>query len=60
MHMNEMKDTKVVYAINEENSVPISEEEHKYACKNGIEALETLFEEKDIDIYNLYRESVIG
>lgn len=40
--------------------VPISEEEYKYACKNGIEALETLFEEKDIDIYNLHRESVIG
>lgn len=39
--------------------VPISEKEREYADKNGIEALEDLFEEKSIDIYNIYRKSVV-
>ena len=39
--------------------VPISDREKKYANAHGIDALETLFDEKDIDIYDLYRDSVI-
>lgn len=40
-------------------AVPISESELSYATKHGGKALEELFEEKDIDIFNLYREPVI-
>jgi len=39
--------------------VPISEAEAVFREKNGDSALESLFEEKKIDIYNLNRESVI-
>ena len=39
--------------------VPVSEAEYNYAGKNGIEKLENLFVEKQIDIYNIYRESII-
>ena len=40
-------------------AVPISEGEYKYAEKYGSDALEELFEKYNIDIFNLYRESVI-
>lgn len=39
--------------------IPISEKEYEYACENGIDALETLFENENIDIYNMYRKSTI-
>lgn len=39
--------------------VPISDEELEYAQKMGVEALEKQFEEKEIDIYNIYRNSII-
>lgn len=38
--------------------VPISDKELKYAQKYGVDALETLFEKKQIDIYDIYRKSV--
>lgn len=40
-------------------AVPISETESRYADKYGVESLEDLFEENNIDIFDLYRESVI-
>lgn len=39
--------------------VPISENEYRYAMLNGVNELIDLFEEKDIDIYDIYRESVV-
>ncbi|WP_250675743.1 suppressor of fused domain protein [Paraclostridium ghonii] len=39
--------------------IPISGEEKKYALDNGYDALETKFEEMDIDIFNLRRKSVL-
>jgi hypothetical protein len=39
--------------------VPISKEEREFAQSSGPEKLEALFAEKDIDIYNLNRASVI-
>ncbi|MBC6310978.1 suppressor of fused domain protein [Listeria sp. FSL L7-1582] len=39
--------------------VPISEAELEYLNDNGSDALESLFEEKDIDIFDIYRESVL-
>jgi antitoxin YqcF len=40
-------------------AVPISEAERQYANVNGPEALEKLFEEKQINIYDLFRKSVL-
>jgi antitoxin YqcF len=40
-------------------AIPISEEEMNYADKNGIEALEELFEEKQINVFDLKRRSII-
>jgi hypothetical protein len=39
--------------------IPISDDEKNYAQKNGVEALEVLFEKANIDIFNLNRSSVI-
>ncbi|MEG0314958.1 MAG: suppressor of fused domain protein [Erysipelotrichaceae bacterium] len=39
--------------------VPISDEEFDYVKKKGVDALEKQFEEKEIDIYNIYRKSII-
>lgn len=39
--------------------IPISESEKQYALTNGYDALETKFEEMDIDIFNLKRKSII-
>lgn len=39
--------------------VPISEAEYGFACENGVDMLEEKFEESDIDVYNMYRKSVI-
>lgn len=39
--------------------VPISDQEYEYARDNGVEALEQIFEEKGIDIFNMWRKSVI-
>lgn len=39
--------------------IPISNKEKFYALKNGYDALENLFEEKQIDIYDLHRKSVV-
>lgn len=39
--------------------VPISESEKRYAERNGAEALEDLFESRQINIFDLGRESVV-
>ena len=39
--------------------VPISEKELKYAQRNGADALEAVFEKRQADIYDLYRESLV-
>lgn len=39
--------------------VPISQSEYNYAVQNGSDALEELFEEYDIDIFNIYRNSIL-
>ena len=39
-------------------AVPISDEEYQYAMDNGTDALEKLFEEEQIDLFNIDRESV--
>ena len=38
--------------------IPISEKELEYAKKHGTDALENLFEEYQIDIFDLKRKSV--
>ena len=48
------EDKKVAWLL----AVPISEEEFKYAKDKGTDALEELFEEEQIDIFNLNRKSV--
>lgn len=40
-------------------AVPISQREYEYAQNKGVDELETIFVEEQIDIYNIYRESVI-
>lgn len=40
-------------------AVPISDDERQFAESEGVDALETLFEEKQIDIFNLARPSVV-
>jgi len=40
-------------------AVPISENERQYAENNGSDALENLFEEHQVDIYDLFRKSVL-
>lgn len=40
-------------------AVPISDEERAYAEERGADALENLFEEKQIDIFDLERQSVV-
>ncbi|MCP3940006.1 MAG: suppressor of fused domain protein [Desulfobacteraceae bacterium] len=40
-------------------AVPISDEERQFAEEKGSDALENLFEEKQIDIYDLERASVV-
>lgn len=39
--------------------VPISENEYRHAMLNGVNELVDLFEEKNIDIFDIYRESVV-
>lgn len=39
--------------------VPISESERLYAVENGPEALDRLFDEYQIDVFNVYRKSVV-
>ena len=39
--------------------VPVSEAELQYKIKNGLNALETLFEENEVDIFDLDRKSII-
>lgn len=48
-------DKKVAWLL----AVPISNAELDYAKRHGIDALETLFEERQIDIFKLERDSVI-
>lgn len=40
-------------------AVPVSERERVYAAQNGADALADLFEQKNIDIYNLHRKSCL-
>ncbi|WP_376749287.1 suppressor of fused domain protein [Anaerospora hongkongensis] len=39
-------------------AVPISDKEFEYAIEHGTDALENLFEEVQIDIFDLKRKSV--
>lgn len=39
--------------------VPISHAEYEFAKKSGVDELEKIFEKNEIDIYNIYRRSVI-
>lgn len=39
--------------------IPISDQERAFASENGTDALETLFEERQIDVFDLYRASVV-
>jgi hypothetical protein len=39
--------------------VPVSDKEARYAAQKGSDALETLFEHKEIDVFDLYRPSVV-
>jgi Suppressor of fused protein (SUFU). len=39
--------------------VPISDAEYGYAQEHGVDSLETLFEEKEIDIFNMFRKSLV-
>lgn len=47
-------DKKVAWLL----AVPISDKEFEYAIEHGTDALETLFEEVQIDIFDLKRKSV--
>ena len=40
-------------------AIPVSDAEMAYADKHGVEALEDLLEEKDVDVADLWRKSVI-
>ncbi len=40
-------------------AVPISDNEFEYLKQAGLDALEDLFEEKDVDVLNIYRKSVL-
>ena len=51
----ELPDIKVAWLL----MVPISDEEMNYALKYGVDELESLFEEANIDIFDLNRLSVI-
>jgi hypothetical protein len=50
----QLPDKKVAWLL----AIPISEEEFKYAKEKGTEALEELFEENQIDVFNIKRKSV--
>lgn len=50
----DLSDKKVAWLL----VVPISDEEFKYVRENGNDALESLFEEQQIDIFDLNRNSV--
>ena len=39
--------------------IPISEREKEYCNENGLDALETIFEEYQIDVFDIYRKSVL-
>ncbi len=41
-------------------AIPISEEERQFAHVHGADALTDLFVEKQIDVYDIHRESVVG
>lgn len=51
----EFEDRKIAWLL----IIPISNQEKDYAIANGGDALETKFEEADIDIFNLKRKSVV-
>ncbi|WP_336703638.1 suppressor of fused domain protein [Chryseobacterium indologenes] len=49
-------ETKTVYWL---LCIPISDKELEYKMENGTSALEDIFQEKDIDIFDINRKSVI-
>ena len=55
LHSLEMDDLYVAWLM----AVPISDNEFNFLKQNGSEALEKLFEEKDIDAYDLNRRSIL-
>ncbi len=40
--------------------VPISDAELKFLEENGADALEDEFEKNDIDVFNIYRKSILN
>ncbi len=55
LETQDLQDKKVAWL----QAVPISEAELEYAEEHGTEALEDLFVEKQIDVYDLDRKSVV-
>jgi hypothetical protein len=39
--------------------VPITQSEADYTAQNGVDALETLFEEQEVDILDPFRKSAV-
>lgn len=51
----ELQNKKVAWLL----AVPISQDEYLFAQEKGVDSLEELFEQEDIDIFDLERESVL-
>lgn len=51
----DLKDKKVVWLM----LIPISEKEYQFAEQNGSNALENIFKEKQLDLFDLDRASII-
>lgn len=55
VHNSVFEDITVAYLM----AVPISDKEKEYCLQNGLDALESIFEKKQIDIYNIHRGSAL-
>lgn len=55
VHNSVFDDITVAYLM----AVPISDNEKEYCMKNGLDALESVFEEKQIDIFDIFRPSAL-
>jgi len=55
LHGFEMDDTFITWLM----AIPISNDEFEFLAQNGVEALERLLKEKDIDVFDINRKSVL-
>lgn len=55
VHNSVFDDITVAYLM----AIPISGKEKEYCLKNGLDALECVFEEKQIDIFDIFRPSAL-